>query len=310
MNGTHDLGLVALSVVIAILASGAALDLANRVTAARGRARALWLAGGAFAMGSGIWSMHYVGMLAFRLPVPVLDDGPTVLASWLAAVLASAVALLFVSGETLGLARVLLGSVIMGAGIAIMHYTGMAAMRMPATLTYNPVVFTLSVVIAIVVSLVALVLAFHLRSDAIRAWDWRKLGSIMVMGAAIPAMHYTGMAAAHFAASAGAFEFGNALAISSLGTTAVVGSTFLVLALATGTSMLDRRLTAQAEALRASEQRLQEVLNASTAVSYVTKAVKDGFAPSWVSENITRMMGYAVADALQATWWVSHMHPD
>src|SRR2546421_5130248 len=85
MNGTYDLGLVALSVVIAILASGAALDLANRVTAARGRARALWLAGGAFAMGSGIWSMHYVGMLAFRLPVPVLYDVPTVLVSWLPA---------------------------------------------------------------------------------------------------------------------------------------------------------------------------------------------------------------------------------
>jgi len=177
MRGTYDIGLVAVSVVIAILASGAALDLANRVTAATGRARTLWLAGGAVAMGSGIWSMHYVGMLAFRLPVPVLYDVPTVLASWLAAVLASAVALLFVSGQTLGPVRVLVGSVIMGAGIATMHYTGMAAMRMPATLTYNPVVFTLSVVFAIVVSLVALVLAFHLRSDAIRAWDRRKLAS-------------------------------------------------------------------------------------------------------------------------------------
>ena len=107
MPGSYDLGLVALSVVIAILTSGAALDLANRVTAARGRARTLWLAGGAVAMGSGIWSMHYVGILAFRLPVPVLYDVPTVLASWLAAVLASAVALVFVSGQTLGLARVL-----------------------------------------------------------------------------------------------------------------------------------------------------------------------------------------------------------
>jgi len=110
MRGTYDIGLVAVSVVIAILASGAALDLANRVTAATGRARTLWLAGGAVAMGSGIWPMHYVGMLAFRLPVPVLYDVPTVLASWLAAVLASAVALLFVSGQTLGLARVLVGA--------------------------------------------------------------------------------------------------------------------------------------------------------------------------------------------------------
>ena len=96
MHGSYNLGLVALSVLIAILASSVALDLANRVTAARGRARAFWLAGGAFAMGSGIWSMHYVGMLAFRLPVPVLYDIPTVLLSLFAAIFASAVALFVV----------------------------------------------------------------------------------------------------------------------------------------------------------------------------------------------------------------------
>src|SRR3989440_4803836 len=310
MNGTYHLGLVGLSVVIAILASGAALDLANRVTVARGRARDLWLAGGAFAMGSGIWSMHYVGMLAFYLPVPVLYDVPTVLASLLAAVLASAVALLCVSGETLGPARVLLGSAIMGAGIAIMHYTGMAAMRMPATLTYNPVVFTLSVAIASVVSLVALVLAFHLRSDAIGIWDWRRVGSVLLMGAAIPAMHYTGMAAARFAPSDAAIEVRHAFSISALGTASIAGSAFLVLALAIGTSFFDRRLTSQAEALRASEQRLQEVLNSSTAVTYATRVVGEVFTPSWVSENITRTMGHAVADALQPAWWVDHLHPE
>src|SRR6059058_3798358 len=310
MRGTYDIGLVAVSVVIAILASGAALDLANRVTAATGRARTLWLAGGAVAMGSGIWSMHYVGMLAFRLPVPVLYDVPTVLASWLAAVLASAVALLFVSGQTLGPVRVLVGSVIMGAGIATMHYTGMAAMRMPATLTYNPVVVTLSVVIAIVVSLVALVLAFHLRSDAIRAWDRRKLASALLMGAAIPAMHYTGMASARFAPSGAGFEVQHAFSISSLGTASIAASAFLVLVLAIGTSFLDRRLTTQTEALRASEQRLQHVLNASTAVTYATRVVGERFTPSWVSENITRMMGHAVADALHPSWWVDHIHPD
>src|SRR2546423_3252857 len=310
MNGTYHLGLVGLSVVIAILASGAALDLANRVTVARGRARDLWLAGGAFAMGSGIWSMHYVGMLAFYLPVPVLYDVPTVLASLLAAVLASAVALLFVSGETLGPARVLLGSAIMGAGIAIMHYTGMAAMRMPATLTYNPVGFTFSVVIAIVVSLVALVLAFHLRSDAIRAWDWRKVGSALLMGAAIPAMHYTGMAAARFVPSQAVVDVQHAFSISSLGTASIAGSAFLVLALAIGTSFFDRRLTSQAGALRSSEQRLQEVLNSSTAVTYATRVVGEVFTPSWVSENITRTMGHAVADALQPAWWVDHLHPE
>src|SRR6202049_175379 len=87
--GVYDDRIVALSVFIAILAAGAALDLAGRVTSAHGTARRVWLSGGAFAMGVGIWSMHYIGMLAFHLPVPVLYDWPTVLASLLAAVLAS-----------------------------------------------------------------------------------------------------------------------------------------------------------------------------------------------------------------------------
>ena len=122
----------------------------------------------------------------------------------------------------------------MGGGIVAMHYTGMAAMRMPATVTYNPVIFALSVVIAIVVAVVALLLAFHLRADTIRAWDWRKVASSVVMGGAIPAMHYTGMAAAHFAATGGVGNVEHAIAISALGTAAIVGSTFLVLMLALG----------------------------------------------------------------------------
>jgi PAS domain-containing protein len=169
---------------------------------------------------------------------------------------------------------------------------------MPATLTYNPIVFTLSVAIAIVVSLVALVLAFRLRADTISATDWRRFGSMLVMGAAIPAMHYTGMAAAHFAPSAVLPELRSALPISSLGTAAIAGSTFAVLALAIGTSLLDRRLSAQAQALQASELRLQQVLAASTAVTYAAEMVGADFRPTWVSENIGRMTGYDPAEAL------------
>src|SRR5262249_60302006 len=104
----------------------------------RGRARWLWLTGGAAAMGIGIWSMHYVGMLAFHLPVAVQYDWPTVLVSLLAAIFASAVALFVVSRETMGLARALLGSVVMGMGIAGMHYIGMEAMRLSARCHYSP----------------------------------------------------------------------------------------------------------------------------------------------------------------------------
>ena len=113
LASSYDSGLVALSVLIAIVASYAALDLAGRVTAAQGRARAVWLAGGAIAMGIGIWSMHYTGMLAFRLPLRVLYDIPTVLASLLAAMVASAIALFVVSRRTMGMREAIPGSVAM-----------------------------------------------------------------------------------------------------------------------------------------------------------------------------------------------------
>src|SRR5713226_2263753 len=199
LAGSYDY-LVALSAIIAILASYAALDLAGRVTAARGKARLLWLSGGAIAMGFGIWSMHYIGMLAFRLPVPVQYDWPTVLLSLLAAILASAVALFVVSRHRMGVIRASLGSILMGSGIAAMHYIGMAAMRLPAMCHYSPSLFLISVVLAIVISFVALWLTFHFRGDT-TAWSWRKTISALVMGAAIPVMHYTGMAAASFTAS-------------------------------------------------------------------------------------------------------------
>src|SRR3984893_569861 len=114
MTGSYDYHLVALSVLIAVCASYAALELAGRTTAASGRVRLAWLACGATAMGMGIWSMHYIGMLAFTLPVPVLYDWPTVLLSLVAAVFASAVALFVVSRKELGWPRALIGSAIMG----------------------------------------------------------------------------------------------------------------------------------------------------------------------------------------------------
>src|ERR1700732_377251 len=130
MTGSYDYRLVTLSVVMAVCAAYAALDLAGRTTASRGRVRLVWLAGGASAMGLGIWSMHYIGMLAFRLPVSVRYDWPTVLVSLLAAVGASAVALYVVSRQAMGVGAVIVGSSIMGAGIAAMHYIGMEAMRL------------------------------------------------------------------------------------------------------------------------------------------------------------------------------------
>src|SRR5258708_2585401 len=198
--GSYDYPLVALSVLIAILASYAALDLAGRVTSARGVARLLWLNGGAIAMGIGIWSMHYVGMLAFRLPIPVLYHWPTVLLSLMAAILSSAIALFVVSREKMGMFSALLGSILMGTGIATMHYIGMAAMRTMAMCHYSGPLVILSAGLAVAISFVALWLTFHFRDDA-TVWSFRKMISACVMGTAIPVMHYTGMAAATFTLS-------------------------------------------------------------------------------------------------------------
>jgi NO-binding membrane sensor protein with MHYT domain len=144
---SYDLRLVALSILIAICASYAALDLAGRVTAARERARILWLVCGAGAMGLGIWSMHYVGMLAFRLPVPVSYDWPTAMLSLRVAIIAAGVALYVVSGETMSLSRAVVGSVVMGTAIAAMHYIGMMAMRTTAMCHYDPWIVVLSIVL-------------------------------------------------------------------------------------------------------------------------------------------------------------------
>src|SRR3981189_894380 len=130
--GSYNYALVTLSVLIAMFSSYAALDLAGRVTAASGRTRAIWLLGGAGAMGTGIWSMHYIGMLAFILPIPVAYHWPTVLLSLFAAIFASVIALYVGSREKMGAFRALAGRALMGGGIATMHYIGMVAMRLPA----------------------------------------------------------------------------------------------------------------------------------------------------------------------------------
>jgi PAS domain S-box-containing protein len=260
--GSYNYALVALSVLIAMFASYAALDLAGRVTAAGGWTRVVWLLGGASAMGTGIWSMHYIGMLAFILPIPVAYHWPTVLLSLIAAILASVVALGVVSRRKMGWFRALRGSVLMGAGIASMHYIGMAAMRLPAVCQFNSFLAVLSVVFAVLISLAALWITFHFRDEK-TGIGWEKLAGAAVMGAAIPIMHYTGMAAASFTPSGMPTNLSHAVSISTLGTGGIAAATFIVLGLALLTSLVDRRfanqtLEVQEEKLRQSEAYLAE----------------------------------------------------
>jgi len=252
--GSYNYALVALSVLIAIFASYAALALAGRVTAASGWTRGFWLLGGAGAMGTGIWSMHYIGMLAFILPIPVAYHWPTVLLSLLAAILASVVALAVVSRQKMGWFQALAGSVLMGAGISSMHYIGMAAMRLSAVCQFNSFLVVLSVVFAVLISLAALWIAFHFRDEK-RGIGWKKLAGAVVMGVAIPVMHYTGMAAASFTSSAMPADLSRAVSISALGTAGIAAVTFVVLGLALLTSWVDKRFAIRI--LELQEEKLQ-----------------------------------------------------
>lgn len=227
LTATYDYRLVALSIVIAIVASYAALDLAGRVTAARNGARSAWLVGGAAAMGTGIWSMHYTGMLAYHLPVAVYYHIPTVVLSLAAAIGASFVALLVVSRPHISIGHVAIGSVLMAVGISGMHYTGMASMRLSAMHRWDTTFVVLSVVIALIVALAALGLTFLFRDDA---HDKILKGvCAIIMGFAIPGMHYTAMAAVSYEPMSGAPDLTNAMDISVFANTTIIVITFVVL---------------------------------------------------------------------------------
>jgi two-component system sensor histidine kinase/response regulator len=290
----YDDRLVILSVLIAMCASYAALELAARTAAARGKSRFLWLGGGATAMGIGIWSMHYIGMLAFHLSVAVLYDIPTVALSLVAAVFASGIALLVVSGKKLTPWRAGAGSLVMGGGIAAMHYTGMAAMRLPADCHYNALLVTASILIAVVVSLVALLLAFHFRREA-RGTGWLKFASAGVMGLAVASMHYTAMAAASFTPAPSAGNTSHAINVSSLGVLGISTVTLMALGLAMLTSIADRRFSEQTSKLESSERRYRQLVQRSLAGIYRTTL--DGRILNG-NEAFCRIFGYRSAVAL------------
>ncbi|MGX1175615.1 putative bifunctional diguanylate cyclase/phosphodiesterase [Pseudomonas sp. R151218B TE3479] len=240
--GSYSPALVSISLFVAVLASYTALDLAGRIATAQGRAAHFWMIGGALAMGVGIWSMHFIGMLAFTLPVELGYDVPITALSLLTAILSSGFALWLVSQPRLPAWQLAFGALIMGAGISAMHYTGMAALRMQPGIDYDPTLFGASLVIAVGASAAALWIAFRLRQNSPHV-RLARAGAAVVMGIAIVGMHYTGMAGARF--SEGSF-CGSLDGLSGKGLDSLVLITTLaVLGIALLTSILDARLEAR-----------------------------------------------------------------
>lgn len=286
---SYDLPTVVLSYLIAALASYAALDLAGHVTEEKGRAQRVWLAGGAVAMGIGIWSMHFTGMQAFRLAGhPIVYHVPLTLASMLPAIAASALALHLVSRPVLRTRLLVAGALVMGAGIVAMHYAGMAAMRMQAVVAYDPRVVAASFAIAFLTSLVAMALAFRLRGESFAIWSWRKIGSALVMGAAVCGMHYTGMAAARFVPAVCPAPT-LSVDVSSLGAGAIGMTTLFVLFLALMAAYKEH-LQAQQRAL-ARERHFSErlIAQAPAAIAFVDPQL----VYRWANPAFSRLTGVA-----------------
>ena len=245
--GSYSTSLVVISLCVAILASYTALDLAGRIATAKGRAVYLWITGGAVAMGVGIWSMHFIGMLALRLPFALGFEVGITLLSLLIAVLSSGFALWLVSQPRLPAWQLAFGALVMGSGIASMHYTGMAAMRMTPGIDYDPALFGASLLIAVVASGAALWIAFNLRRNTPYVRLARG-GAAVVMGVAIVGMHYTGMAAARFADDSFCGAALTGLSGKGLDNLVLVTS-LAVLVIALLTSVLDARLEARTAVL-------------------------------------------------------------
>ena len=289
---TYDVRLITLSIIIAIFGSYIALDLAEQAPSFP-HARKLWLTGSTLALGTSIWAMHFIGMLAYELPIPIVYDLKTVCASMVVATVGAGTGLFFASYQPYSrrLAFVAAANCV-GWGIVGMHLTAIAAMRVAAVAASDFKLMTLSIVVAIAGSGSALSLAVFDQTEALITTLGRKLGSALLMGAAISGMHYLAMAAVSFQP----LQLTLPTAAPNLNNSrlaVLVGSaTLTLLMLAFLTAFLSQRAAAQrarTEALSQSEARFRSLVqNASDLIAIITANGNI----CYLSPSIQRVLGY------------------
>jgi NO-binding membrane sensor protein with MHYT domain len=291
--GSHDPYLVALSILVACFASYTALDLGGRVGAAPEHLRLAWLAAAAITMGGGIWSMHFIGMLAFIMPMPMSYDIGLTALSLLVAIFVTGVGFYVISRHSRSPLRLVLSGIFMGLGIAAMHYTGMAAMRGHAELSYDPLFVALSLVVAIGASTAALWLAFRTGDLGL------KIVSAVVMGVAISGMHYTAMRAAIFTVAGPVHEVQGNGSLDEINLALVVaGITFVILASALIGSLIEQNRAEQA--LRQAQADLARV-NRITTMGELTASL---------AHEVNQPIAAAVIGAYACVRWLAGDTPN
>jgi NO-binding membrane sensor protein with MHYT domain/nitrogen-specific signal transduction histidine kinase/CheY-like chemotaxis protein len=272
VTGTYNPHLVALSILVAAFASYTALDLGARVAATRGIAPRVWLVAAAIAMGGGIWSMHFIAMLAFNMPISMSYDIGLTTLSLVVAIFVTGVGFHFINRRSAPPLSLVFSGIFMGLGISAMHYIGMAAMREHAEISYGFLFVALSLVIAIGASTAALWLAFRTPDLG------KKLVAAVVMGVAISGMHYSAMRGTTFAVHGPVHEAQGYASLDQTNLALVVaGITFVILAFALIASLQqensERRRAEQA--LLRSEAYLDQAQAASHTGSFGWNAVTD-----------------------------------
>jgi hypothetical protein len=290
--GSYNFWLVALSIFIAILASFMGLQVASQatLTESESRRRTMLLIG-SIALGGGIWTMHFIGMLAFDLCTTVTYSWGLTLLSLLPGIAASWVALNYISHHQEGFLPLLLGGVLVGAGIGTMHYTGMAAMEMAPLLRYDLSIFILSIVVAITLAMLSLWVRFGLA----RLWDkdgskwWASLLASVVMGCAITGMHYTGMAAARFVRPEGLELSKQTSQVSIYLALGVAGATILIIFLVLGLNLIYRYKDTSKNA-QENESRLRAMMD--TAVDGIVTIDSKGIIIA-ANKAVERLLGWS-----------------
>lgn len=282
----HDSGLVILSIAIAVFASFTSLILVRRVMAsAPGTARQAWLATGAICMGGGVWSMHFTAMLAISLPHEVGYNVTLTVISALFVILAAAATFHLISSKPQSYEIMLLEGVVLGGGIGAMHYTGMAAMEMNAEILYDPVIFVVSVAVAVVLATLSVCLMTPKRLTT-RTVSYRNyIVGAAVMGASVSAMHYTGMAATHFISAPGLFEQTPGISPSVLAVV-IAATTAITLALALLAVFFEGRI----------DDKRREVQETTELLAAVAESTKNGIIA--IDHNSSIMMFNPGAEAM------------
>lgn len=243
LDCSHDPWLVVLACLVATAGGLGTLAIVEHLDQVqRHSLRLAWGLVGGLCLAGGIWSMHFIGMLAFRAPLTIHYDLATTLLSLLVALAAALLAFYCMAQRNAGLGRRTLAAVIIGLGIAAMHYSGMAAMRSVAHIYYHGGLFVLSVAIAIAASLVAQLLAHYRRTSNARLRQWLKYSAGLVMGAAITSMHFTGMAALRLVVPQGVTLQQQAADNSQQLGLIVAGITLLIVSLSLAAAWANRKL--------------------------------------------------------------------